>query len=796
MSDPMVRATQIWLNRTYGNDSRFNVIPESAYGKTGWTTIYALIRALQIELGIQNTADSFGPTTQALYTPISRQDEVTSNLFGIVQGALWCKGYSTGHYGVLQDGEYVLEPVFDQSVENAVKSLESDAGRSNPTGVVDLNLMKALLSMDYFVCSSLYGGDPIIQQMQQYLNRNYENYIGLRPCDGIYGRSTNIAVIYAIQAEEGLSTSVANGNFGPSTKRYCPTIPYNNVEKNALGLTYTSNQIEKFVKLLQIALYANGFGNGVLNGIYNGNDISAFQEEYALVNNGVCSLDTWLSLLISSGDTSRSAMACDCATILTPEKATTLYNNGYRRVGRYLSGTVAGGASKALTKTELQIAFDAGLSIFLIQQRSANTVGYFTEQHALEDVDDAVEHAISLGIPSGETIYFAVDCDPQNAQISNYIIPYFRKIKNTMKNKYHNKYVIGVYGTRNVCTQVSENNYAQYSFVSDMSTGFSGNLGFKLPNNWAFDQFATITVGSGNGQIEIDKDAMSGRDLGIFSNLFLSDVGRVYYSLLDMYNLAMEYTNNDASESNRLVLQYIRKGRYGDASLFGGTEGGDASNLEWRYVAGEIDEDYCELVDSKLFGLSFDFVDSVTNMDHDLPHMAATINAILYPILDGQFMGFDQIVDIDAGWGGDAISFAKDIYANASSENYQQWANSYICTESSSHFDLVDYIDDIDAVNISNRIIYDGMSLPDAFFSYYILKSAGNVYDYETRTTRFINSMGETAFNTLCDNINSNQFPINLLKNILARPTTPQACIDAAINAFKNFVNNEITNQR
>lgn len=48
-----------------------------------------------------------------------------------------------------------------------------------------------------------------------------------------------------------------------------------------------------------------------------------------------------------------------------------------------------------------------------------------------------------------------------------------------------------------------------------MSTGFSGNLGFPIPDNWAFDQFYTVTVGSGSGQIEIDKDAYSGRDIGV-----------------------------------------------------------------------------------------------------------------------------------------------------------------------------------------------------------------------------------------------------------------------------------------
>ena len=51
--DEMVLATQKWLNRTYVNDNRFNQVEES--GHTGWNTIFGLIRALQIELGIQQS---------------------------------------------------------------------------------------------------------------------------------------------------------------------------------------------------------------------------------------------------------------------------------------------------------------------------------------------------------------------------------------------------------------------------------------------------------------------------------------------------------------------------------------------------------------------------------------------------------------------------------------------------------------------------------------------------------------------------------------------------------------------
>lgn len=75
------------------------------------------------------------------------------------------------------------------------------------------------------------------------------------------------------------------------------------------------------------------------------------------------------------------------------------------------------------------------------------------------------------------------------------------------------KYKAGIYGPRYVCTRVSECGLANTSFVSDMSSGFSCNLGYKIPNNWAFDQFYEMNFSS-NPTFAIDKDAYSGRDKG------------------------------------------------------------------------------------------------------------------------------------------------------------------------------------------------------------------------------------------------------------------------------------------
>lgn len=540
--DPYVFNVQHWLNTNYGQyveSGRFNLVTEN--GKTGWATIYALTRAFQIELGIQVTADNFGNGTINAFktkypTGIHQQadgDNSEDRVYGIIQGALLCKGYATG----------VDTPTlhFYNGTGNAIKSLKEDAGIDNSSSTVTLNIMKALLSMDYFYSYDTSERTQKIINMQRYLNANYESYIGLTPCDGIYGRGTSKALIYAIQAEEGMPTSVANGNCGPSTKRCLPNIPYTGgYQKNGQtygvsynGQTYSEENINRFKKLLNFALYFNNFGTGEITSNINSEIISNFQEKYSIPSTGTVDYTTWLSLLISCGDTDRDAIACDCATIITSENVEVLTNNNYRYIARYLSGYIASGASKALSTQELKILFDNDIRLFPIHQRSANAASYFTEENAIEDAESAATYANNLHLQFGAIIYFAVDFDATDEQITNLIIPYFAKLYSTFMTNSKGKYRVGVYGTRNLCTRVCNAGYAVSSFVSDMSTGFSGNLGFTIPDNWALDQFATVTISSNGKSIEIDKDGFSGQYIGISQEY--SDVNNNAYdeSILD-----------------------------------------------------------------------------------------------------------------------------------------------------------------------------------------------------------------------------------------------------------------------
>lgn len=489
--DQAVLKTQQWLNQNYSGKIGYTAVLED--GATGWGTMKGLITALQIELGIASPNGNFGPATRQAFKNLSAGSTQTNQIY-ILQGALFCKGYNPGGF----------TGTFGDNTKKAVIQLQSDAGLSNPNGIVNSLLMKSLLSMDAFVLLNYggYHGDSNIRKIQQNLNRDYSSNeyfaidIGLVPCDGIYGRSTNKALLYALQIEEGITQP--NGVFGPTTKAKCPTIS-----------TGTTNS--KYVYLLQYALYCNGFKPNEFNGQYdNGAKIAVtnFQKFACLDADGIAGMKTWASLLVSTGDPSRKGTMCDCSTTITPDKAQTLVANGYKSVGRYLTGKFK------MTSSELNTIFAAGLKVFPIFETGGYQLSYFNALQGNKDAKAAIAEASRFGFDSGTIIYFTVDFDALDGNVTSSILPYFREIYGVFKRT-NTTYKIGIYAPRNVCSRVSEAGYSSSSFVCDMSSGFSGNLGYPLPKDWAIDQISTITIGSGSGQIEIDNNISSGRDMGV-----------------------------------------------------------------------------------------------------------------------------------------------------------------------------------------------------------------------------------------------------------------------------------------
>lgn len=221
--DIKIYMAQQWLNATYRGRNGYNEIQED--GLTGWSTIHALTRALQIELGISVPSDNFGTQTMGLCPTLSIDADqsliVDSNIVKILQSAMFCKGYSpgdiTGNFGV--------------ATKAGIQQMQSDAGLLNLDGIVTPLIFKSLLSMDAYVLIS--GGDSNIRKIQMNLNKDYYPAIGgLIPCDGIYGRTTNKAMILAIQIEGGIPEP--NGVWGPATIASLPVLTYGNTKERII----------------------------------------------------------------------------------------------------------------------------------------------------------------------------------------------------------------------------------------------------------------------------------------------------------------------------------------------------------------------------------------------------------------------------------------------------------------------------------------------------------------------------------------------------------------------------------
>lgn len=505
--DDRVREVQQWLNDTFPKYFKYDEtgveagsFPVKVDGFTGNTTVKALIRAIQICGDLLPPDGVWGNNTAKVYKNVyAGLGEEDTRLNYILQGAFYCKGYNPKGF----DG------IYGAGVTAAIRNFQTDLGIT-VTGIMSSDLFKALLSTDPTLADPFKNGR--IRNFQQFLNGNYYDKFGQKlgyiPTDGVYERKTNKALIYAVQTAMG---TTADGSIG------------NNTYKAFTELNKGSGEGRK-VYLLRGALVCNGY-NIELSEEYD-DDLAAVVAEFQnfmclsldpAVTMGSVNRRTWAALLHSKGDPERFANACDCATILDKTKAITLKERSYEYVGRYLTGTVRVNGeriSKALTRDEIRTIWDAGLKLFTIYQDGGASEEYFKVAQGFQDAEKAVAASEELGIPYGEIIYFAVDYDFTSEQCRNYVLPYFLGISDYMKQN-GNKYRIGVYGSRNICKIVCLYTDAMSSFVADMSTGYSGNLGYTMPDNWAFEQFHEYTIVESGFAFAVDKNMASGRYAGV-----------------------------------------------------------------------------------------------------------------------------------------------------------------------------------------------------------------------------------------------------------------------------------------
>ncbi|MER5645082.1 glycoside hydrolase domain-containing protein [Streptosporangium sp. NPDC002524] len=488
LMDMNVFGAQKWVNDRY-DELAPGYLKCLTTGRTGWPTVLSLTQALQYELGIRPTVQNFGPgTMQAVQNhPLRPDTETNPDIISIYNWALWCKGYAAGR----------LSHVWDEASRNSFTQL---LGHMGLTGVVITNALwarisRALLTMDQF--RVVPGGDAVTQSIQQHINKRYVAQrnipaMNLVPCDGHYSREVQKGLMMALQYELGIGVNDINGYFGPGTESGLRT-------RGSGALTGDFRLLFRSACFLNSPTYGDGqqipyspqdIHTDAQTATHT-NWLRAFQSFSQIPVTGTNDYTTWAQLLISAGDSRREATGCDCITEITLDRGRQLKTEGYQIVGRYLDEHLSPGdpyyLGKALKPGELQNIFAAGLRMFPIFQYNGTQLANFTYDKGYDQGTKADEKARGFGLPQGSCIYFAVDYDAMDADIDSSVLPYFHGVRTALQALGH-RYEFGVYGSRNVCIRVSREAGARWSFVSGMSWGFSGNLGYPLPANWSFNQ--------------------------------------------------------------------------------------------------------------------------------------------------------------------------------------------------------------------------------------------------------------------------------------------------------------------
>lgn len=305
-----------------------------------------------------------------------------------------------------------------------------------------------------------------------------------------------------------------------------------------------------------------------------------------------------------------------------------------------------------MTPVEIQTIFNTGLNIFPIFETGGYQLSYFSEAQGSSDGYTATTVAKNLGFSDGTIIYFTVDFDALDGDVTSSILPYFKSINDKFKS-INSPYKIGIYAPRNVCSRVSSSGYSCSSFVCDMSTGFSGNLGYKLPDDWTIDQISTITIGSGDGKIEIDNNISRGRNTGVsYVNSTIEDVPELL-QLLDMaaeeyYPTYLTSPGNTLKDRNRVILNLLRYYRYNGFSWLVTLPDNDLQFINY------VKNNSPHLIEKLMpyIQLTNTITAYIHEKDTDLPHLAAAT------------LGYDSspvVPDFWTGWGGDLATAMKDV---------------------------------------------------------------------------------------------------------------------------------------
>lgn len=679
MADLWVMKSQNWVNSHYKSVAGVTKLVED--GQTGWGTMYALTRALQHELGIASPSDSFGPATKAAFqAKIGTLSSKATNVkvIALLQCALWCKGFSGGSdFGT-----------WSEVVDTSITAMRVAMGLSSGA-VVDDKMMKSLFTLDAYVITP--GGSNQIRSGQQWMNSKYASRrdFNLVPCDGHFTRDVQSGLMLALQFELGMADGVANGNFGPGTQA--------GLKAQATISSGSTDALKNFVSLFQIVLAFNGY-DSARSGTFTAATKQVtleFQKFLQITATGIGDLDTWWALLVSTGNPDRKVTGIDTTTQFTKPFAEKMRKAGYSVVGRYL--TVKG---KSIGPGELDVLFAAGFSVVPIFQNMNNAAQYFSKDIGKNHGVQAALRARQLGFKEGVTIFFPVDYDAYGKEVDTLLVPYFVGIAEGLASSALVPYKIGVYGTRNIAGQLMSRGVVSAVWVSGMSSGFSGNLGFPMPAKWSYNQIQE------DHDLNIDRNAVSSAAkpatrADVDRTPDQTDALRTFY-----FNMVRLQVLAEATLPVAVFDAEKRASRYALFFLMSRKYTGD--NWKWSFYTPVFGKGALETYFKRVATIE----DFLSGYPGDLEHMAATAQAVIeWGDLAGQ-----KTVEVSdlGGWALDFVQLWASYKKSKTKLSITAYVDAHLGTFNDENgFDEEDLIADSDGWLIG-RDIRDGKSFSES----------------------------------------------------------------------------------
>jgi hypothetical protein len=141
-----------------------------------------------------------------------------------------------------------------------------------------------------------------------------------------------------------------------------------------------------------------------------------------------------------------------------------------------------GPTSKVVTQDRARAIGAAGMTLALVSEGWGDFAhGGISAGAGERDAAHAKQAVAALGVASPPTVYFAVDTDATQAQITKLVLPYFAAIRAAYNGR------VGVYGSGAVCSAVLAAKTASLAWLA-CSTGWAGYQDLLKSGKWALRQ--------------------------------------------------------------------------------------------------------------------------------------------------------------------------------------------------------------------------------------------------------------------------------------------------------------------